>query len=90
MTREQRQFRKDMLVIKGEAQRLRLSLEVERFRQPGALLRHGLDAWQDQRATGRILGLLHAWLPSARLRGWARQALRGYVLWRLVQRLLQR
>lgn len=88
MTREQRQFRKELLVLKGEAQRLRLSLELERFRQPGALLRQGVALWQTRQAGGRLLGRLGAWLPSARLRGWARHAVRGYLLWRLLRRVL--
>ncbi|WP_434633687.1 hypothetical protein [Chromobacterium sp. CV08] len=86
MTPQDRALKKQLLVMKGEALRVKLRLEQERLLQPLRLAGSGFAMWRNG-WLGSTLEALGKLLPAdARLRRWLQGGARLWVVWRLLRR----
>ncbi|OHX21042.1 hypothetical protein [Chromobacterium sphagni] len=90
MSPQDRALRKQLLLMKGEALRLKLRLEKERLCQPWQAAGASVGLLAENRQLQRWLSLLEDWIPSARLRRLLKAGGSGWLLWRLARRWLRR
>ena len=89
MTPQDRELKKQLLVMKGEALRIKLKLEKQRLLQPMRLAGSGFSLWREG-WVGSTLETLGKLLPSPRLRRWLQGGARLWVIWRIVRRAFAR
>ncbi|NHR04831.1 hypothetical protein HA052_06425 [Chromobacterium haemolyticum] len=89
MNPRDRAIKKQLLVMKGEALRVKLRLELGTLRRhPLGVAGEGLKAWSRQRGLGKILATLGSLLPpGGRLQSWLGNGARLWALWQLGRRL---
>ncbi|WP_293765014.1 hypothetical protein [uncultured Aquitalea sp.] len=91
MSPQERATRKQLLLMKGEALRVKLKLELQTLRRsPLGLAGEGLQAAASHSRFGKLTALLGEALPSETLRGWLRKAGRFYLLWQLARKFWPR
>ncbi|MBX9269282.1 hypothetical protein [Chromobacterium violaceum] len=86
MTPQDRDLKKQLLVMKGEALRVKLRLEKERLLQPMRLAGSGFALWKEQGWLGAAMDALGKLLPNERLRRWLQGGTHLWVVWRLLRR----
>nr|WP_294864236.1 hypothetical protein [uncultured Pseudogulbenkiania sp.] len=90
MTPQQRAIKKELLLMKGEALRLKLRMELKAIKRPMSLAGEGWRTWGTIRRLGPLLGVLGGVIPSKRLRGMLLGGVRVLLLWRVARRLWAR
>ncbi|OWY38774.1 hypothetical protein CEK28_11840 [Xenophilus sp. AP218F] len=87
MTPQDRAAKKQLLVMKGEALRVKLRLEKEQLcRHPLGAARAGWESWTDSERLGKLAASLGSLLPSSRLQRWLKTGARAWLAWRLLRR----
>ncbi|MDF0605985.1 hypothetical protein HZU77_010025 [Neisseriaceae bacterium TC5R-5] len=83
MTANERAIKKQLLIIKGEALRIKLQLELNSLRRhPLKLAKVGLQAWFSNKRLSEVLTLLNDWLPGdQRGQRWLKLGARAWFLW---------
>jgi hypothetical protein len=90
MNRQDRALRKELLLLKGEALRMRMVLELAHWRKPlhaaaeGAALLRGLPRLK------AVLGIVAVLLPSTRLRGLLKWGTKITLLVQLLSRVMRK
>jgi hypothetical protein len=86
---QDRAIKKQLLVMKGEALRVKLRLELNSLRRhPLGAAGEGLKAWGRQHGIGKALAVLGTLLPpGGRLQSWLGTGARLWALWQLGRRL---
>lgn len=77
MNRQERELRKELLLLKGEALRIRLQLELNQWRKPVHVASEGMGLLQGLPRLKALLGLAAVLIPSGRVRTaikWGSQA----------------
>ncbi|QEL56194.1 hypothetical protein [Chromobacterium paludis] len=88
MTPQDRALKKQLLVMKGEALRVKLRLEKQRLADPLRWAGQGFSWWRDAGGAGSLLGMLGQLLPQGKLGRWLKGGSRLLTVWRLFRRLL--
>jgi|GEM_PF-6460850 len=88
MSPQDRAIKKQLLLMKGEVLRVKLSLELDQLRQqPLGMAGEGLKAFSSGKRLGKIIAVLSAILPSDTLRQYLRRGSQLYMLWRLLNKV---
>ncbi|UTH72632.1 hypothetical protein [Chromobacterium sp. IIBBL 290-4] len=90
MTPQDRALKKQLLVMKGEALRIKLRLEQQRLAQPLRWAGEGFAFWKAPGGLGAIVDIAAKLLPGAKLGRWLKGGSRLLAAWRLISRLLRR
>ncbi|SME99485.1 hypothetical protein [Pseudogulbenkiania subflava] len=90
MTPQERALKKELLLMKGEALRLKLRMELKAIKRPMSLTGEGWHAWGSLRRLGPVFGALGGVLPSKRLRRLLLGGARAFVLWQAARKLWSR
>jgi hypothetical protein len=87
MKPQDRAIKKQLLLMKGEVLRVKLSLELEQLRKhPLGMAGEGFKAFTEGGRLGNILSTLAGVLPSEALRRWLRRGTRLMLLWKLASK----
>ncbi|MCW3481453.1 hypothetical protein OL229_18100 [Neisseriaceae bacterium JH1-16] len=87
MTPHERAIKKELLLMKGEALRVKLRMELNLLQRPLANLADDVGAWKEAGHWRLMSGVLATILPSRRLRGLLRNASRAFVIWQAARRI---
>lgn len=68
MTPQDRALRKELLLLKGEALRMRMALELAQWRRPLHIASEGAALFQGLPRLKALLGIVAVLIPSTRLR----------------------
>ncbi|RXZ45055.1 hypothetical protein [Crenobacter cavernae] len=90
MKREDRQLRKELLLMKGDALRLKLALELQQWRGPLAMLGEGAELWRGSSRFKTLLGLAAILIPHARTRALLKSLAKGALVVGALRRLWSR
>ncbi|EEG09204.1 hypothetical protein [Pseudogulbenkiania ferrooxidans] len=90
MTPQQRAIKKELLLMKGEALRLKLRMELKAIKRPMSLAGEGWRTWGNLRRLGPVLGALGGIIPSKRLRRMLLGGAQLFLLWRAARKLWAR
>lgn len=91
MTPQERRLKKQLLLAKGEALRIKLRLELEALRShPMNLVGQSVGSLKDGQRFAAITRFISEFFPDGRARRWFRLGARALLLWQLAQRLLRR
>ncbi|POZ63692.1 hypothetical protein [Chromobacterium alticapitis] len=90
MTPQDRAMKKQLLVMKGEALRVKLRLEQQRLLEPLRWSGQGFALWRDAGGAGSLLGWLGKLLPEGKLSRWLKGGSTLWTVWRLLRRLRPR
>ncbi|MDN0075474.1 hypothetical protein QU481_11280 [Crenobacter sp. SG2303] len=87
MTPHERALKKELLLMKGEALRVKLRMELKLWQRPLANVADGVDAWKEAGTWRLLSGVLAALMPSRRLRSLLRNTSRALIIWRAARRI---
>lgn len=90
MTPQERALKKELLLMKGEALRLKLRMELKTLQQPLSLAGEGWRAWGNLRRLGIAFGALGSVIPNKRLRRLLLGGAQAFLLWQAARRLWSR
>ncbi|WP_024301685.1 hypothetical protein [Pseudogulbenkiania sp. MAI-1] len=90
MTPQQRAIKKELLLMKGEALRLKLRMELKAMQQPISLAGEGWRTWGTIRRLGPLFGVLGSLIPGKRLRRLLLGGARALLLWQVARKLWSR
>ena len=87
MKPQDRAIKKQLLLMKGEVLRVKLTLELEQLRQhPLGIAGEGFKAFSSGGRMASLLSSLANVLPSESLRRWLRRGTRMLLLWKLASK----
>lgn len=87
MKPQDRAIKKQLLLMKGEVLRVKLTLELEQLRQhPLGMAGKGFMAFTGEGRTASLLSSLANILPSESIRRWLRRGSRMLLMWKLVSK----
>ena len=90
MTPQQRAIKKELLLMKGEALRLKLRMELKAIQRPLNLAGEGWRTWGAFRRLSPLLGVLGSIVPGKRLRRLLLGGARALLLWQAARKLWSR
>ncbi|KUM02063.1 hypothetical protein KIF53_04670 [Chromobacterium subtsugae] len=90
MTPQDRALKKQLLVMKGEALRVKLKLEKQKLLEPLRWAGEGFALWRAPGQLGAALDILGKLLPNEKLGRWLKGGGRLLAAWRLFGRWLKR
>ena len=90
MTPQERALKKELLLMKGEALRLKLRMELKAIKRPMSLAGEGWHAWGSLRRLGPVFGMLGGIIPGKRLRRMLLGGAQLFLLWRTARKLWSR
>jgi hypothetical protein len=88
MNRRDLELNKQLLLLKGEALRLRLQLELEHWRAPAQIAAEGIDMWGSMPRLRTLLELLLVMIPASRWRKLLWLGSKGVAIYRLIRKLM--
>lgn len=90
MTPHERAIKKELLLMKGEALRLKLRMELKAIQRPLRLADEGWHTWGKLRRLSTVFGALGGIIPSKHLRRLLLGGARAFVLWQAARKLWSR
>ncbi|MEO9386559.1 hypothetical protein [Chromobacterium phragmitis] len=89
MSPQDRELKKQLLVMKGEALRVKLRLEKQRLLLPLQWAGDGFSVWRSP-GLAAALEALSRFVPDGKLGRWLKGGARLWAVWRLLRRALSR
>ncbi|MBM2884686.1 hypothetical protein [Chromobacterium amazonense] len=89
MTPQDRALKKQLLVMKGEALRVKLRLEQQKLAGPLQWACDGLSFWRAPGGLSSAFALLGKLMPSDKLGRWLKSGAALLAAWRLLRRALR-
>lgn len=90
MTPQQRAIKKELLLMKGEALRLKLRMELKAMQRPMNLAGEGWRAWGTLKRFGVLFNVIGNAVPGKRLRRLLLGGARALLLWQAGRKLWSR
>ncbi|TCP12639.1 hypothetical protein EV683_10886 [Crenobacter luteus] len=90
MNHADRRLRKELLLMKGEALRIKLGLEMQQWRGPLAVAGGGAELWRGASRFKTLIGLAALLMPRGRARALLKTAAKGALLVGTLRRLWSR
>lgn len=90
MTPQQRAIKKELLLMKGEALRLKLRMELKAVQRPMSLAGEGWRTWGSVKRLGTLFGVVGSAIPSKRLRRLLLGGARAFLLWQAARKIWSR
>ncbi|MBI3145522.1 MAG: hypothetical protein HYZ18_09750 [Pseudogulbenkiania sp.] len=90
MTPQQRAIKKELLLMKGDALRLKLRMELKAMQRPLDLAGAGWQAWRSVRGLSTVFGVIGSAIPSKRLRRLLLSGARAFLLWQAARKIWTR
>jgi len=87
MTPHERAIKKELLLMKGEALRVKLRMELKLLQRPLANIAGDVDAWKEAGTWRLVSGALATLMPTRRLRSLLRNASRAFIIWQAARRI---
>lgn len=90
MTPQQRAIKKELLLMKGDALRLKLRMELKAMQRPLDLAGEGWRAWRSVRGLSTVFGVIGSAIPSKRVRRLLLGGARAFLLWQAARKIWTR
>ena len=89
MNHQDRALRKELLLLKGEALRVRLGYELAGWRKPARMVADGAELWNSLPRVKILASLFALLLPMPRMRRLLKFSAKGVLIIQLLRRLLR-